>query len=189
VAWLWLSGLFAILWTILLALKLEQIVNFSWFLIFSPLWVSLILLYLITSDWPNYSFDFQWTLQPHNNTLNSYEQILPQHTVTSTIVFTVLLGLDLEGIYPISWWIKFLPFWWLIFLVLFIPFTAIGPRFGFLEDFLFPFLIVVVPFAFLILLGLKLTGVMNTYMAVVWIPFWIVELVAFFGACALPCIL
>jgi len=85
----------------------------------------------------------------------------------------------------LSWWIKFIPFWWLIFLVWIIIFSGIGPDFDFFSDMILPLLVLAVPMVWLILVGLQLTGTMHTYWAVVWIPLWIVEVILFFGVCVL----
>jgi len=198
--WLWLCGIGVIIWTVLLAIKLENPQGFiAWYWVFLPLWVSSTGLFLIDEDWPEYKHEFYYPMwrgrwnysyTSRHETFRAFGRILPVHTLTCIIIFTVLLVLELEGVYTTSWGVKFIPFWWLIGLVWLIVFTGIilNPS-QYDHMIIYPILSVSIPMVFLLLLGLYLAGIIETYLAVVWIPIWIVEAVALFAAMSLCCIL
>jgi len=195
--WLVICGSGIVLFTVLLSIKLELQTNFiSWWWVFCPLWVSLVLLYVVDEDWPDYEFNFHYPVyydktysyQRRYETFYSFLRILPWHTLSAIIVFTFLLVIDLEGIYSTPWAIKFIPFWWLICLVWLLVLTGIiiKPT-SFLDVVVFPILSISIPMVFILLLGLYLSGVIETYLAVVWIPFWIVEVIFLFVSMSLCC--
>jgi len=196
--WLWFCGLGISIWTVLLAIKLESLNGFiPWWWIFTPLWVTLALLYLVDENWPHHKFEFNypmyrgswgWNRDYKYETFKAFGRILPGHTISAVIIFTILLVLDLENVYPTSWVLKFIPFWWLLCLVWLIVFTGITlnpSRFDYMI--IYPILTVSIPMVFLLLLGLYLTGVIETYLAVVWIPFWLVEIIFLFTSFCVVC--
>lgn len=198
VVWLWICGIGLAIFTVLLVIKLEA-GKVPWWGVFIPLWVSLLLLSLIDENWPHFKYEYRypmwrsrwgWDSGYKYESYRAMWRILPPHFIMVLIVFTVLLVLDLEGVYSTPWVLKLIPFWWLIGLVWLIVFTGISinpKRFDYMV--IYPVLTVSIPMVFLLLLGLYLSGVIETYLAIVWIPFWIVEFVALFLAMGICCLM
>jgi len=185
--WIWLIGLGTIVWTVLLALKLDTILDIAWWFVFVPAWVALLSLYLVDSDWPEFKFTFRYEFLRYDKLVQALFAVLPQHVTTSMLVFSVILVIHLEDIYTIPWWLLYMPFWWLIVLVLIIHISLLKLPIGDGNQYWVAALILICPVAFIILLGLKLMGVIQTYLALVWIPLWILETIAFFIAFGAPC--
>eukprot|EP01124_Arcella_intermedia_P016993 TRINITY_DN23624_c0_g1_i1.p1 TRINITY_DN23624_c0_g1~~TRINITY_DN23624_c0_g1_i1.p1 ORF type:complete len:275 (-),score=18.47 TRINITY_DN23624_c0_g1_i1:31-855(-) len=195
--WLLLCGGGFYLWTALLVAKLEMTNFMPWYFVMIPLWVSLVGCYLIDEHWPDYKYEFQYPMYKGRwgysygqryETFRAFGRILPGHTITAIIVFTVLVALDAEKILVTDWAVKWIPFWWLICLVWFIVITCIVINPSRWDDMIvFPMLSVSVPMVFLLLVGLWLCGAIETTLAVVWIPLWIPGFIVFFASFALCC--
>jgi len=191
-AGIWLEGVgFCLtLWTILLSVKLEvsswNEVNWAW--IFVPFWTGLLQLLLVDSDWPVWKNQFH---KKPRKLFKRYYQILPRNVVIAVMLFGLIVVLLRQDIITVgNWALYFAPFWFIYFLLLCIccvnisDSIVVSGQLG--SSVVFPFIVGLLFFLFLILLVLYLQGIVHL-IVYSFIPLWILEILGVIGSCTLCC--
>ncbi|GAM28658.1 hypothetical protein SAMD00019534_118340 [Acytostelium subglobosum LB1] len=166
--WGVLSVLSFALWTALLAVRLEDTGDLSWWGVMTPFWIFLALINVVRrekrkTDYDNYSKG------------KKVFEVGFSNLVASLAVFSVLQTLVMSGAAQISWTLRFIPLFYYIFVCLFTLFSMWQQ-----ENFDYTQSILGLIAAFLILLYFKGNNNMLPYSSVMLIPVYILEIVIFF---------
>jgi len=189
----WFEGMASlfILWTILLALKLEQngegesFQNVNWGWIWFPFWGCIGFVSLIDPDWPNYNHKF------HEKTQDfwGFARALPINAILVTVAQTIVIALHSSNVFDCnvhSWGLCMTPLWYLDFIFICLCLAKIGE--GEQQIFMgLPSLIALVVATFEILLALYLEGSIHL-MVYVFIPVWLTLVVGVCGGFCLLCL-
>jgi len=196
-AWLISIGVLFLLFSILLALKVQKINGdfIYWALVFIPLWIGLALLLVIDETWGGdyrtyeYEADYRYR-SAYGNSYWRGVNVLPQNVLVCVTIFTILLVLKLDGVITRSWAIIFLPLWFIDLLVVLLLLASILDAYvNWSYDIYWIALGFIPILASEIVLVLKLDTIISTQWAIVFIPFWFSAFVALIGSCIWCCCL
>lgn len=189
IIWMIFCGTCLCLFSVLLTLRIENVITWNWAGVFCPLWLTLLLISYVDFHFPEYRHKFRKSY--NQNTFARFGDTIPRNFVLALIIFTILLVLKLELVISWSWYALFSPFWILfgIYVLLLLTFLQdIEGSTGYDTDcFLHFYHGIIAPLVFIsfILLVLFLEGVVSR-IVYAFIPLFFIE---FFGVFILPCLI